>query len=82
MIIKNEKQNEEFWFLTNEFEISAKEISDYYRKRWDIEVFFKFMKQELNLSHLVSVNKKGIEVMVYITMIAAMLLLIYKKANN
>ena len=82
VIIKNEKTNKEFWFLTNEFELSAKEITDYYRKRWDIEVFFRFMKQELNLSHLVSLNKNGIEVMVYMTMIASMLLLIYKKANN
>ena len=82
MVIKNEKTNKEFWFLTNEFELSAQDISDYYKKRWDIEVFFRFMKQELNLSHLVSLNKNGIEVMVYMTMIASMLLLIYKKANN
>lgn len=82
IVIKNQKTNKEFWFLTNEFELSAKEIADYYRKRWDIEVFFRFLKQELNLSHLVSVNKNGIEVMVYMTMIAAMLLLIYKKAND
>lgn len=40
------------------------------------------MKQELNLSHLDSLNKNGIEVMVYMTIIASMLLLIYKKANN
>ena len=82
VVIRNKKTNKEFWFLTNEFKLSAKEISDYYRKRWDIEVFFRFLKQELNLSHLVSMNKNGIEVMVYMTMIAAMLLLIYKKANN
>ncbi|WP_300686432.1 IS4 family transposase, partial [Chryseobacterium sp.] len=82
IVIKNEKTDKEFWFITNEFELSAKEISDYYRKRWDIEVFFRFMKQELNLSHLVSLNKNGIEVMVYMTMIASMLLLIYKKAND
>lgn len=82
VVIKNEKTNKEFWFLTNEFELTAKEIADYYRKRWDIEVFFRFLKQELNLSHLVSLNKNGILVMVYMTMIAAMLLLIYKKANN
>ena len=82
VVIRNQKKNKEFWFLTNEFKLSAKEISDYYRKRWDIEVFFRFLKQELNLSHLVSMNKNGIEVMVYMTMIAAMLLLIYKKANN
>ena len=82
VVIKNEKTGKEFWFITNEFELSAKEISDYYRKRWDIEVFFRFMKQELNLSHLVSLNKSGIQVMVYMTMIASMLLLIYKKAND
>ena len=82
VVIKNGKTNKEFWFLTNEFELTAKEIADYYRKRWDIEVFFRFLKQELNLSHLVSLNKNGIQVMVYMTMIAAMLLLIYKKANN
>ena len=81
VVIKNEKKDKEFWFLTNEFELSAKEIADYYRKRWDIEVFFRFLKQELNLSHLVSMNKNGIEVMIYMTMIASMLLLIYKKAN-
>ena len=82
VVIKNEKTGKEFWFLSNEFELSAKEISEYYRKRWDIEVFFRFLKQELNLTHLVSLNKNGIEVMVYMTMIASMLLLIYKKANN
>lgn len=78
MVIKNEKQNKEFWFLTNEFNLSPKEIADYYRKRWDIEVLFRFLKQELNLSHLISLNKNGIEVMAYMTMI----LLIYKRANN
>jgi len=82
VVIKNEKKDKEFWFLTNEFELSAKEIADYYRKRWDIEVFFRFLKQELNLSHLVSMNKNGIEVMIYMTMIASMLLLIYKKVND
>lgn len=32
LVIKNEKKGKEFWFITNEFELSAKEISDYYRK--------------------------------------------------
>lgn len=82
VVIRNKQTNKELWFSTNEFELTPKEIADYYRKRWDIEVFFRFMKQELNLSHLVSLNKNGIKVMLYMTMIAAMLLLIYKKANN
>ena len=42
VVIRNEKIKKEFWFLTNEFELSSKEIADYYRKRWDIEVFSLF----------------------------------------
>lgn len=72
----------EFWFITNNFELSPKEIAQAYGKRWDIEVFFRFIKQGLNVSHLVSLNKNGIEAMLYMTLIVAMLILIYKKANN
>ncbi|KAA6304035.1 hypothetical protein EZS27_044321, partial [termite gut metagenome] len=53
-----------------------------YKCRWDIEVFFRFIKQELNVSHLVSLNKNGIEVMLYMTLIVAMFVLIYKRTNE
>ena len=36
----------------------------------------------MNVSHLVSLNKNGIQVMLYMTLIVAMLILIYKKANK
>ena len=74
--------NKQFWFISNEFDLSAKEIAEAYRRRWDIEVFFRFIKQELNVSHLVSLNRNGIQVMLYMTLIVAMLILIYKHANN
>lgn len=83
VIVKNKENPEKiFWFITNDFELTAKEVADYYRRRWDIEVFFRFIKQELNVSHLVSLSKNGMEVMIYMTLIVAMLILIYKKANN
>ena len=72
----------DFWFITNNFDLSAKQVAQAYRRRWDIEVFFRFIKQELNVSHLVSLNKNGIQVMLYMTLIVAMLILIYKHANN
>ncbi|RPD37864.1 IS4 family transposase [Chitinophaga barathri] len=78
---KTEKEKK-YWFLTNDFKLSAKEIAQAYRRRWDIEVFFRFLKQELNVSHLVSLNKNGIQVMLYMTLIVAMMLLMYKKANK
>jgi hypothetical protein len=78
-------QNEKgvsFWFLTNEFELSYEEIIQAYKHRWDIEVFFRFIKQELNFSHLISVNENGIKILVYMTLILAMLILVYKKVNG
>lgn len=78
---KDDKQKQ-FWFISNDFNLTPQEIADAYRRRWDIEVFFRFIKQELNVSHLVSLNKNGIEVILYMTLIVAMLILIYKKNNN
>lgn len=75
MVVKNKEQPEkEFWFITNNFELTAKEVADYYRRRWDIEVFFRFIKQKLNISHLVSLSKNAIEIMIYMTLITAMLI--------
>ncbi len=82
VIAKSKTDDKQYYFLTNEFNLSAKEIALAYRRRWDIEVFFRFIKQELNASNLVSLNKNGIEVLLYMSLIAAMLLLVYKKENN
>ncbi|MBH1989948.1 MAG: transposase [Alphaproteobacteria bacterium] len=38
-------EGSELWFLTNLFDMSAFEITKLYRRRWDIELFFKFIKQ-------------------------------------
>jgi transposase len=69
-------------FVCNMDDLNAKEVTEFYKQRWDIEVFFKFLKQELNFSHLVSRNENGIKVMLYATLIAATLLLVYKKKNK
>lgn len=69
-------------FLTNRFDLSVDEIIRCYHKRWDIEVFFRFLKQDLNLSHLISMNTNGITIILYMTMIASILLLVYKKCNQ
>lgn len=78
---KNEKGSQ-FWFLTNRFDLTSQEIIDIYKRRWDIEVFFRFLKQELNFSHFMSTNENGIKILLYMTLILAMLILIYKNINE
>jgi IS4 transposase len=70
------------YFLTNIEELSAREITHIYKERWQIEVFFKFIKQQLNFSHLLSRNENGIKVVLYMTLIAAILLTAFKNANK
>jgi hypothetical protein len=78
----NRHSNEIIYFLTNVDFLSAAEITDLYKSRWEIETFFKFIKQELNFKHLLSRNENGIKAVMYLTMITAILLTIYKKVNN
>lgn len=79
---KSKQSGEPILFLTNIKHLNASEISEIYHRRWDIEVFFRFIKQELNFTHLVSYNENGTKVMMYMVLITAMLVLAYKKANN
>jgi hypothetical protein len=78
---QNEKGSK-YWFLTNKMDLSCQEVILIYKHRWDIEVFFRFIKQELNFSHLISVNVNGIKILLYMTLILAMLILVYKKIND
>jgi hypothetical protein len=76
------QKNEPLWFVTNKFDLSVEEIIKIYKRRWDIEVFFRFIKQELNFKHFMSTNINGIKIILYMTLILAMLILIYKKIND
>lgn len=69
-------------FVTNMMEEDAYLIAAWYKQRWEIELFFKFIKQHLNVNHLVSRDENGIKVMVYMTMILATLIIAYKKLNH
>jgi len=77
-----DRSSEPICFVTNIMDEDAYLIAGWYKQRWEIEIFFKFIKQHLNARHLVSRNENGIKVMIYMTMILATLLLVYKKINK
>lgn len=81
---KNEEKSiiEKYIFLTNILELNAIEITEIYARRWDIEVFFKFIKQEFWFSHFVSRSENWIINILYMTLIAAILVIVYKEKNG
>lgn len=78
----NKETNEKIHFVTNNFTLEPIEITDLYRQRWEIETFFRFIKQQLNFSQLINRNLNGIKVMIYMTLILASMIIIYKKKNG
>lgn len=84
VIREGKDHGKELWFITNigEQHLSALQVTQVYKRRWDIEVFFKFLKQHLNFSHLINRSQNGVRVMMYVTMIAAILVIAYKKLSG
>lgn len=82
IIAINPKTKVSYYFLTNMLDEKVETILSYYKKRWDIEVFFRFLKQELNFAHITSTSENGMMIMMYMTMIASLLVLTYKRINN
>jgi hypothetical protein len=58
------------------------EVAELYRLRWEIETFFKFLKQHLSYAHLTSHSENGIRVMIWMALIAAVLLIWYKRVTG
>lgn len=79
---RNRETGAVYQFLTSIFFLNAVEICNLYKERWEIETFFKFLKQQLTFKHLVARSENGIKIMMYMTMIAAILVAIYKKINR
>jgi len=70
-------------FLTNNFDMSAEEIAEAYKTRWQIELFFKWMKQHLKIKSYLSTSENGIRIQVWCAMITFLLLReIHKKVVN
>ncbi len=65
----DEKTKKTYQFLTNNFELSAKTIADIYRLRWSIELFFKWIKQNLKIKTFLGTSRNAVLTQIWIAMI-------------
>ena len=65
-------------FLTNNFHLAAKTIAEIYRQRWQIEIFFKWIKQNLKIKKFYGTSKNALMTQIWIAVITMLLLLYYK----
>lgn len=65
--------------ITNDLERSTKEISDIYRNRWQIELFFKWIKQHLHVKVFYGFSENAVKVQIWLALITYLLLSLLKK---
>jgi IS4 transposase len=61
-------------FLTNNFTLSAYTISQIYKARWQIEVFFKWIKQNLKIESFLGTSKNAVLTQIWVAMCYYLLL--------
>jgi hypothetical protein len=67
-------ENKVIEIITNQLEWSARTIADLYKKRWDIELFFKAMKQNLQIKTFVGTSENAVKSQIYVAMICYLLI--------
>ena len=65
-------------FLTNHFALSAKTIADIYKQRWQIELFFKWIKQNLKIKTFLGTSKNAVMTQIWIALCVYLLLAFIK----
>lgn len=65
--------------LSNDMEMDAKDIVDIYRKRWEIELLFKQLKQNFPLRYFYGESANAIKIQIWVTLIANLLLMVIQK---
>ena len=69
-------------FVTNDLERSAQEIAKLYKRRWDIELFFKWLKQNLEIKRFLGQSDNAVRIQIYCAIIAYLLVWIYRKSHG
>ena len=60
----DEEQGREFMFLTNAMNLTAKQIADLYKNRWQIELFFKWLKQHLKIKKFWGTTENAVRIQI------------------
>jgi hypothetical protein len=73
---------EEVVFMTNIFDLPTSTIIDIYKNRWEIEIFFKWIKQNLKIKKFIGYNENALKIQIFCALITYMLIYLSSQNNN
>ena len=68
--------------FTNDMNASAEDIAALYKRRWEIELFFRWIKQTLKIKHFLATSENAVRIQITVALIAFMLLRLAHEANK
>ena len=71
---KDPETGKQYVFLSNNFHLSAKTIANIYKARWQIELFFKWIKQNLKIKSFIGTSKNAVMTQIWIALCVYLLL--------
>ena len=74
----DEEQGREFAFLTNATHISSSLVAELYKNRWQIELFFKWLKQHLKIKKFWGTTENAVRIQIYVAICTYLLVTIVK----
>lgn len=72
------EQNKFYQFITNNFILNSQVIADIYKKRWEIETFFKIIKQNTKIIKPIGYSKNAVCIQIYVSIISYLMMSYYK----
>lgn len=75
---RDAQSGKRYIFLTNNFKLSAKTIADIYKARWQIELFFKWIKQNLKIKSFIGTSRNAVMTQIWIAMCVYLLIAFLK----
>jgi hypothetical protein len=81
-VVAMTETGERLRILSNDLDAPAKEIAALYRRRWQIELFFRLMKQTLKITHLIGRSENAVRIQIAAALIAFLLLHLLRKMTK
>jgi len=75
VVFQDPKSGKQYVFLSNRFDLTALQIADLYRQRWQIELFFQWIKQNLKIKAFFGTSRNAVLIQIGTALIAYILLI-------
>jgi Transposase DDE domain/Domain of unknown function (DUF4372) len=78
IVYQDQETGKQYIFLTNHFKLAARTIADVYKARWQVELFFKWIKQNLKIKSFVGTSKNAVMTQIWVALCVYLLIAFIK----